>query len=188
MFSTLRRLHLADFAALFASSILIGALTGGLMNALNGWISPAYFSLFFYYPGGSASWAVQELYWHIIWQGCKEGLALGCVISLVFTTYVFVVSKSRCRFGLSAPFLPKMATTVLLLWFIGGFNGVVIGLLFPNFLSFVTALGGTQGDRLRFLWVGGSINGAYFGSLLALICGCHWFKRAWWKVQPKNLL
>ena len=179
MLSLCKRLHILDYAALLACGLLAGALSGGVMNIFNGWLSPDYFALAFYYPGGSPSWTQTELYWHSIAQGLLEGLICGGVMASVFTVFVFVVSRSACRFHTAAPYLFKMVAAAFVFWTLGGLNGVIIALVSPQFLSYITDLGGTPTDRLKYFWVGGSIYGVYFGGLVSLLLGCAWFGRDW---------
>lgn len=185
VFPTFKRLHLADFLALFVCSILAGIASGGLMNIINGLVSLSYFSLIFDFPGGSASWSRQELYWKSVQHGLIEGLVFGLAVACVFTPFVFVVSTASCQFRFSASYLPKMMMVAFFFWFIGGLNGIIVGAALPHLPS-VLALGATPIDRCKFLWVGGSIYGAYFGSLIVLLLGCTWFKRDWRKQKARS--
>ncbi len=177
---TFKRLHVAGFLSLFVCSALAGVAMGCMMNIINGLICPSYFSLFFDFPGGSSLWTTQQLYEATVEQDLKEGLGFGLVVAVVFTLFVFVVSTASCKFRFASSYLPRMTIAAFFFWFVGGLNGVLVGATFSNSPAIVN-LGATSEDRCRFLWVGGSIYGAYFGGLIALFLGCTWFKRDWKK-------
>lgn len=166
MFPTFKRLHLLDHLILFLCVVSVGFVNGILMNAINFFLSPDYFDFVIR----------SNDFWDIIKQGALEGLFFGCIFSTVFTSLVFIVSKSSCPLSVSTSYFPRIVSVIWGGWFVGGFNGIVINLLFPEFFFGPAPL---RLDHLRFFWVGGSIYGAYFGSFLALLLGCVWFKRDW---------
>lgn len=183
MFPTFKRLHLLDYTALFVCGVLAGGSCGGLLNVVNGWVSPPYFELIFYYPGGAPSWTPAELYWHSVLQGVVEGTVSGAVISALFAAYVFVISTASCPFAVSIRFLRGMFLTVMAFGGIGGLNGALIGAVLPSsWLPFIPP-GALRWEASRWLWVGGAIWGAYLGALVSLIRGCNLFRRDWLKIK-----
>lgn len=101
-------------------------------------------------------------------------------MSAVFTVFVVWVSKASSEFLFSVKYLFKIANIAFLCWFIGGVAGILIGIIFHNFLSYiVTDWGWSQFDRYAYFWVTFSIWGVYLGNIVALILGCVWFLRDW---------
>ncbi|RYG63027.1 hypothetical protein EON80_22005 [bacterium] len=182
----LKRLHLWDYAALWICGVLAGVLSGAVMNAIAGVISPEYFGFLFYMWGQSTTLSAWQIWLMGVGHGMLEGLVFGLVLATIFTLNVFVVSRARCRFKFAAPYLPKMVGVAAACWFVGGFNGVFVGLVAPHFMSDIFSIFRPSAfDRLRFLAVGGSIYGVYAGCLLSLIMGSLWFRKDW-RTQVKS--
>lgn len=176
----LKRLHLGDYAALWICGVLAGTLSGALMNALAGVVSPPYFEFLFYMSGSPPGSSPFQLWLMGVGQGMLEGLVFGLVLATIFTLFTFFVSNAQCRFGFAARYLPKMMIVATFCWLAGGFNGVMVGIVAPGCIDdLVSMFSASTADRLRFLAVGGAIYGVYAGCLLSLILGCAWFRRDW---------
>jgi hypothetical protein len=178
-----KRPHFEKFAALWALAVFAGVMSGAVLNALNGWISPPYFAWFFYYPGGAPSWTPLELFLNIVRHGAMEGLCFGVFMATLFSGYVLLASRATCPLSFSVRYIPKMVALIAGFWAIGGLNGIIIYNLLvhhkTDFTTFITMVGNSPTDNLRYVWVAGAIWGVYIGSMMTLVWGCARFNLDW---------
>ncbi len=161
-----------------ATAIVAGAVIGASTNAINGALSPLYFR-------NIMRWHDVEDVWRAsIAQGIFEGLLYGLLFSVVFTLVVGLVSRARCSFKLAFRHMFVIVLAIYCCWAAGGLIAMGLATLSPEFYR--NAFIGVPDDfapMLRYAWVGGSIWGAMFGGLLAVMIGSVLFAVRWRRVQ-----
>lgn len=169
-----------EILALLPVGILCGVLMGAVTNAINGVVSPAYFSLLFW------DWKAQddfELWRFTIEQGMLEGSVFGAVFSLILMFGIAFISKLRCPFRPGFIVLLKVMAFSLMFWIVGGFNGALLAQFLPQFSNLGLLF--NPGEALRFAWVAGSIWGVYIGSLLSTIGAFVSFAAKWRRLEKE---
>jgi hypothetical protein len=150
-----------------------GAALGALTNQINGSISSEYFSIVM-------GWDRETAASFAIPQGMLEGGALGTLFGVV-VTFAFAVMTRFCgslRLAVRAWLLA--ALTVLVCWTIGGACGAILGYAAPDVFRALFPLSRFLNAGIaRFGWVGGSIWGAYAGTLIGCILACVYLQVAW---------
>lgn len=160
--------------AVAGTCVLMGALVGGLTNAVNGAVSPQYFRNIMRWHD------VRDIWRASIAQGIFEGLIHGIFFAAVFATVVGVVTRGRCRYLYVARFMLGVAVAVLGCWSLGGIIAMGLAALSPEFYRRAfTGVPEEFGPMLRYAWVGGSILGATFGGLLSAVLGSVIFRIKW---------
>ena len=161
-----------------ATAIVGGAVIGASTNAINGAVSPIYFR-------NIMRWHDVENIWRAtIAQGIFEGLIYGIMFSVVFTLVVGLVSRARCSFTFAFRHLLAIVVAIYCCWAAGGFIAIALATLSPEFYrnTFI-GVPDTFGPMLRYAWVGGSIWGAMFGGLVAVMIGSVVFAVRWRRSQ-----
>ena len=157
-----------------ATCIVAGAVIGASTTAVNGAVSPEYFR-------NIMRWDDVENIWRAsLAQGILEGLVYGVLFAMVFTIVVGRVSSGRCTLGIALRYLIPIVLAIYVCWAIGGVLAMGLATLSPEFYrrAFI-GVPGAFGPMLRYAWVGGSIWGAMFGSLLAIVIGSVLFSTHW---------
>ena len=167
---------------LIATTVIVGgAVIGASTNAINGAVSPLYFR-------NIMRWQDVENIWRAtIAQGIFEGLVYGIMFSIVFTSVVGFVTRARCTFSFAFRHLLAIVVAIYCCWAAGGLIAMGLATLSPEFYR--RAFLGVPDDfapMLRYAWVGGSIWGAMFGGLVAVVIGSILFAVRWRRAQPEN--
>ena len=164
-----------------ATAIGSGVVIGASTNAINGVVSPLYFR-------NIMRWHDIEDIWRAsIAQGIFEGLIYGVTFSVVFTLVVGLVSRVRCSFNFAFQHMFVIILAIYCCWAVGGLVAMGLATLSPEFYR--NAFIGVPDDfapMLRYAWVGGSIWGAMFGGLLALVIGSVVFAIRWGRFQHQE--
>lgn len=154
---------------------LCGALIGIFTNAINGLISPTYFVVMMGWNTDSAF----QIWARSMAQGALEGCGLGAFLGFILMISVGFTSRLHCPLKFSAPALFDTILVTLLLWFVFGFNAVLLALFAPQFYELFLSLPPSKGDAIRFAWVAGSVNSLGIGGLLAICFACARFNARW---------
>lgn len=200
-FARLRRARSWPLLWLVPIGVLSGMVGGALMNAINGWLSPNYFSWFswsqnsfvmfgvFYFDGFTdfGRWL------RVVLQGMLEGMVFGVIFSVIYTTVVITISRAHCPLRVA---LCGMFRSILLLGltsFLCGLNSIVLAQFLPSNLQELIGVPmiarfGTSINDIRFVYVWGSIWGIYFGGIVAVIVGCIWFSFDWRRYKREKSL
>ncbi len=177
----IQQLQPAGLLFIAATGIIGGAAVGASTNAVNGVVSPLYFS-------NVLGWQDIEDVWRAsIAQGILEGLVCGVMFSVVFTLVVGVVSSARCSFQFALRYMLAIAVTVYCCWVIGGLAAMGLAMLSPEF--FHRAFIGVPddfGSMLRYAWVGGSIWGEISGGLFASMIAAVLFSFHWRQLADRD--
>ncbi|QDV22211.1 hypothetical protein [Aureliella helgolandensis] len=164
-----------------ATASVGGAVIGASTNAINGAVSPLYFR-------NIMRWHDVEDIWRAsIAQGIFEGLIYGIMFSVVFTLVVGLVSHARCSFRFAARHMFVIAVAIYGCWAVGGLVAMGLATLSPEFYrkAFI-GVPDHFNPMLRYAWVGGSIWGAMFGALLAVVIGSVLFAMRWRRLHPQE--
>jgi len=164
-----------------ATAIVGGAFIGASTNAINGAVSPLYFR-------NIMRWQDVEDVWRAsVAQGILEGLIYGIMFSVVFTSVVGLVSRARCSVKFAFRHMCVIVLAIYCCWAIGGLFAMGLATLSPEFYrnAFIGVPDGFA-PMLRYAWVGGSIWGAMFGGLLAVLIGSVLFAIRWRRVQHEE--
>ncbi len=157
-----------------ATAIFGGAVIGASTNAVNGVVSPDYFR-------NVMRWHDIENIWRAtIAQGIFEGLIYGIMFSVVFTLVVGLVSRARCSFLFAFQQMLMIVGAIYGCWATGGLIAMGLATLSAEFYR-KTFIGvpDSFAPMLRYAWVGGSIWGAMFGGLMAVVIGSILFTVRW---------
>jgi len=146
-------------------TIFIGAFIGGTTNVINGYVSPTYFRHIM-------GWDFNGIWSASIAQGIFEGLLNGIVFSIIYGVAITLITKGETtlKFGLSQ--LSKIATNIYIFWIIGGIIALALATLSPEFYQSKFRMVPIETkEMLAYAWVGGSIWGANYGSIIAIVIG-----------------
>jgi hypothetical protein len=170
-----------DLIAIAATTMLAGMVVGASTNAINGAVSPNYFVNVMGWQGITDVWRAS------IVQGVLEGFVIEMILSILFTATVGIVTKATCPYRTSLRWLGAILAAVYILWAVGGLAGVALAAIDPQFFQ-TTFFGVPFGywEMLRFAWVGGSIWGAEFGGLLAVIIGLVLIRANWRRMLERE--
>lgn len=169
-----RQIRWATPFCLIGICALLGAVLGAATNVTNSIVSPYYFRVVLWL------WPVSDVRPYAIVQGAREGAALGLFFGLVFAAATAWTSRMRARARWALDVVPWVFVIVLACWAAGGIVSVALAAAFPGFYQSAFLMVPAQaGERLRYAWVGGSIWGAYVGTLVAAIAGCVMIRRRW---------
>lgn len=153
--------------------ILSGGLIGAITNMINGIVSPYYFKAIM-------QWKFPDIWTASIAQGMFEGLIYGVIFSLIFTTGFGLITKGEASYIFALRQILKIICVVFVCWLIGGFMGIFLALLSPDFfMAHIPIAPSDKTEMLRFAWVGGSINGGMIGGLLSAVLGIVVTKNSW---------
>ncbi|MBP7745117.1 MAG: hypothetical protein KA383_03220 [Phycisphaerae bacterium] len=170
----LDRLRPGVLLALLVSGAVLGALLGGVTNALSAAVSPEYFRTVLGWENVNNVWRAS------VAQGVFEGILFGLGCAVVFVVVVGVVSRGCSPYGLAARHLLWILVGALGAWLAGGVVAVLLATLSPEFFRHAFHdVPTTLGAMLRYAWVGGSIWGLELGGLAALVVGCVAFGTHW---------
>lgn len=159
--------------------ILTGGLIGATTNAINGYVSPAYFQ-------NILGWDFQGIWAASIAQGIFEGLLYGVIFSVVFTATVAIVTKGRATYRFAFKLLIKIIALVYFCWVLGGLIAMGLATLSPDFYrETIIQVPEDHSQMLSYAWVGGSIWGGVAGGLFGLILGVAGMQTSWEKEIKK---
>lgn len=163
-----------DLSALAVTGVLLGAATGALTNAVNGWVSPLYFVTILGWEEG------HDVQSAAIGQGIFEGVLLGGVLSVLFAAAVGWISRAACPYALAVRYLIGTFLAALACWTAGGLCAVAMALVSPGFYR-STFIGFPEGleAMLRYAWVGGSLVGVELGAVASAILAVVLFQARW---------
>ena len=163
-----------DLAATAVVGMVFGGFLGATTNAVNGLVSPRYFVTILGWRDVADVWRAS------IAQGLFEGLLLGVVFSAVFTTACGLITGAACSFGFAARHLLGILGGTYSCWALGGLAGIALACLSPEFYRHTYfGVPAEPGPMIRYAWVGGSIWGAEFGGLLAVLLGLVILRSNW---------
>jgi hypothetical protein len=153
-----------------------GALLGALTNLINGSISWEYFSIVMGWdPVASGFLAIP--------QGMLEGGALGTLFGVVVAFAFGVMTRFSGGLALAVRAWLLAAMTVLVCWTIGGACGAILGYTEPDLFRALFPLSrALSAGIVRFAWVGGSIWGAYAGTVVGCVLACVYLYVKWRRV------
>lgn len=174
-FARWRRARFWPLLWLIPIGILAGIVSGALMNAINGWVSPNYFSMFSYTnnPYSLEGW------YRIVRHGMREGAVFGVIFSVIYTFVVLVGSRGNCPFRLA---LRGMLRSIFLLGLTSvlfGLNALLLTWIAPSLIQSRLGILPNNIADLKFLYVDASIWEIYFGGIITVIVGCIWFSFDW---------
>ena len=164
-----------EIGALLPLGIAGGAVTGALLDAINGWISPLYFAIVMGWDRSSNF----QIWLRAIAQGTLEGSVLGAVMGLILMIFIGLTTRLRCPLSISTRTLLETMALTLGFCFVMGFNAVLIALIYPRFYDLFLGLPPSQGDAVRYAWVAGTVWGPGFCALLATAIACARFSARW---------
>jgi hypothetical protein len=156
---------------------IAGAILGAMMNTINGRVSADYFAIVM-----SWDWATAPT--RAIFQGALEGFAAGLLFGFFFAIVIAASTRLRCPPPLALRTFFLAMAIVVIAWVIGGVIGVGLSLLWPKLWGFFFVGVPPRVNLPRFAWVGGSIWGAYGGSVIALIVASITLHLRWRQIQP----
>lgn len=160
--------------ATFALSVLIGSVLGAATNVGNSFISPDYFRIVMNW------WAIPDVRVYAITQGAIEGAVLGGAFGIFIAIAGAFITRLRGTLTLTSGALLLAYCVVFVCWVLGGVTGVVFASVAPQtFMDMVMVRNMPRTTLLRFAWVGGSIWGAYGGTLIAMVAGVIFLRRRW---------
>ncbi|HVF85629.1 MAG TPA: hypothetical protein VM821_06585, partial [Abditibacteriaceae bacterium] len=124
----LRRARLWPLLWLIPIGISCSIISGALMNAVNGWLSPSYFSMFSYAgdPSSFDGWI------SIVQRGILEGTFHGAIFTVIYTAVVIFVSRGNCPFGVALRGLFRVIVLVGLTSLFFGLNAIFLALIMPT--------------------------------------------------------
>jgi hypothetical protein len=154
--------RISSLLLVLPTGMLLSALLGAITNAINGFVSPHYFSIVMGWPNDASLWA------RSIFQGALEGLAYGLFFSVIFTSVAGFVSRFRLRYREAMPYVFAVCTGALATWLMGGLIGWTWACLDPrSYRSRFPDL--PHEGAAQFGWVGGSIWGIVYGGFFVVI-------------------
>ena len=160
--------------------IFLGAFIGGSTNLINGYVSPVYFK-------NIMRWDFEDVWAASVAQGIFEGLRNGVVFSIIFGIAITLITKGHAtlRFGLIQ--LSKITINIYLFWIIGGLIALGLATLSPDFYQNKFRMVPTETkEMLAYAWVGGSIWGANYGSILSILIGIINARTNWKEINPST--
>lgn len=169
--SPLRPLALIGIAA---TGIVLAAAFGALVNGINAGISADYYVHALDWQG------LEHVHRAAIARGIFDGLLFGLPLSAVVTLVIGVASRAACPYTTGLGYLAGVVIAAVVCWLAGGLVGVGLAALSPEFFerTFRPAEAASDG-LLAYAWVGGSIAGAAYGAVLAVLVTCIVFAARW---------
>lgn len=144
---------------------------------INGFISQYYFSAIM-------KWDFEAIWYAAVAQGIFEGLIYGIIFACFYTTAFALITKAQATYTFAFKQLLFIVLFIFSTWIIGGLIAIFISCLSPDFYKaqFPMTPVGSSEEMIKFAWVGGSIWGAMFGGLLAMVLGIIRLKNSWTKL------
>lgn len=133
---------------------LVGAVVGGLINSINGAVSPDYFA-----------WVMDwedNIWLRSILQGMLEGLAWGLGNAIVFLMAALFFVMDEVRLAQILRLIGAIASAVIVLSFIAAFISAVHFFVDPLSSQLYVENRISFGGAINFAWVKGSILGACY--------------------------
>lgn len=164
-----------ELLALFPLGGVVGTLLGVVTNAVNGLVSPEYFSLVM---GWSMKFTAL-VWWRAVKQGAFEGAVCGLLLGLLLTAVIAGRSAMHCPFRRGVKRLLGVAAAAAALWVAGGCCGAAWAAINPQAYRNTFPVVWNAEGVVRFAWVGGSIWGIQFGGAAAAVIACIRFCWCW---------
>lgn len=156
------------------TGVLAGGLLGAFTNAVNGYVSPYYFSTILGWRN------VVEVWRAAVAQGVFEGLLFGAGFSIVFAAGIGIIAHASAPYLISARHLIGVLMGALACWGLGGILAVGIAAISPERFREGFYYAPTDfAALLGFAWVGGSIWGVEIGGLICTVLGLVVFRANW---------
>jgi hypothetical protein len=163
---------LAAFTGVLASGLL-----GAATYAVNALVSPTYFVTVLGLEDPNTVWQASAA------QGMVEGLMLGVLLSLLFTTVMIAITGASSPYRFALKHILHVMAGTLGFWLLGGLTATGLTAMIPDFYDHpFFRLPEELGPMLRYAWVGGSIWGLELGGLISLLLGlvnlhADWYRR-----------
>jgi hypothetical protein len=154
---------------------------GWFTNSIDAQVCPEYFEHVIGI-GGSAAFVRSIALTEGVVEGFIFGMGFGVVIALTIT----LSTRLRCPLSLAFRFLFAAIVAILACWLLGGILGMLVGYFAPSAWLERTFPMARYLSMPRFLWVGGSIWGAYIGTAIGVgICSIGLHLR-WKRIVQSN--
>jgi hypothetical protein len=166
----------AALVGIFAICLCLAWAGSLFVNGMGAIVFPQYYSLVLGWPKDDS------LLRPILGQGLMESTFAGILLGLVYVVTVAIVTRAECPWRVGAGHLARWALLFPVFALAGGVIGIVLLHLSPMQMLHVLnyQVGGLDwAKQLRFIWVGGSIIGAYAGGFLLTILACVTMKAKW---------
>ncbi|MEM7161623.1 MAG: hypothetical protein AAF487_04205 [Bacteroidota bacterium] len=164
---------------LFLLMIGIGGAIGATTNAVNGRVSEAYFR-------NVMAWDFEGIGIAAIFQGLFEGLIYGFILGMIFTIGFAIITRKKAAWDFAKKQVNKIIFTIYTSWITGGLIAILLAFTLPEMYD-NAFIGVPEASlpRAAYAWVGGSIWGAMFGGLFAVIYGLMRTHHEWKKMIRK---
>jgi hypothetical protein len=160
------KLTLRRASILVPVGVVGGILLGAVTNAVNGAVSPQYFSDVMRWDWD----AFPGIWLASIRQGMLEGTADGLGYSLLFVTLTCILTDRRCHLKVAIKYGVIALAVALSFWAIGGACGVAYAAFLPDHCdSRFFGWHDSIGSLLCYAWVRGSIWGIVYGGLPSVV-------------------
>jgi hypothetical protein len=144
---------------------ICGAVLGAVTNLIDGHVSRDYFAITMGCDwNAGAGLAVSD--------GAVAGTLLGLFFGALLAIAVSASTRLRCPPWLALRAFCEALAIVMLCWLAGGMAGATLARLWPRLWGFHFVGVPPRVNLSRFAWVGGTIWGAYGGTMLALNVCC----------------
>jgi hypothetical protein len=159
---------------LLTFGLFFGLSLGALTNSINTLISPYYFRRVMYWNDLDN----ERVFLLAIRQGIFEGAILGVAYAIFFSIAAGMITGLRCPLRLVVQCLVVAILIVLGSWLVGGLVGLGWALLSPGtFQASVRTAPSEYAVLLPFAWVGGTIYGAYAGTIISATYAAFFFRQ-----------
>ena len=158
----------------------MGMAIGVATNLINVQVSAKYYATIL-------DWDLSETPSLVVGQGMREGGALGTVVGLFLAISAIASTRCRCPLGLALSQAFRATAIALVCWITGGLGGLSMAAIADASIlrdSIPFAANFSGWELVRFMWVGGSIVGAYYGSGLGLLYSAIALHLVWKKQNP----
>jgi MFS family permease len=154
---------------------LVGAVVGGLIDAINAAVSPDYFN-------SAMDWE------DCILRGMLEGLILGLGNAVAFLVFALVFLMDRVTLKQLMRLIAAIAVAAFLLTVVAATASVMLSVMIPDWWPIYDGNWRSPDARMRYAWVKGSIDAAYFGAPMCVLCGFVWLIRQQARQRRETLL
>ena len=148
---------------------LVGSAVGGLINSINAAVSPDYFSQVM-------DWE-NNIWLRSVLQGMLEGLVLGLGNAIAFLVAALVFVMDEVTLAQLLRLTAAIAIAAFLLTLVTATASVMLSNLIPDFWPIYNPNWSSAEERIRYAWVKGSIEGAYYAAPFIVLLGLVWLVR-----------
>jgi hypothetical protein len=161
----------------------MGIAVGAATNLINVLISPDYFRvvmnvMWYLGPLGVRGFAVR--------QGIIEGGALGSAVGFLMSVSIAASTRLRCPLSLALKYLALVMTIVVGCWIIGGAAGMLLMWQIPTLWGTFFLNVPVGANPFGIAWAGGTIWGAYAGSVIGLMVSTILLHLGWKRLLPRT--